>query len=91
MKACVVCGTPSRLARCPRHQLRSRPRGNAFEPTRRRILERDGYRCQIQLDGCTGTATHVDHITPLSKGGVDTDFNLQAACAHCNLRKGAQP
>ncbi len=53
------------------------------------ILERDRYRCTLTLDGCTGTATHVDHITPLSKAGDKYDpANCRAACASCNLKRG---
>lgn len=70
-------------------QLRKRPRGNAFEPTRQRILERDSFRCQIGLDVCTGRATCVDHIVPRARGGDDSDSNLRAACAPCNLKRGA--
>lgn len=69
--------------------IRPQPRGNSFEPTRLRILERDGYRCQLGLDGCTGWATEVDHVVPRGRGGDDSDRNLQAACRHCNLKKGA--
>lgn len=88
-RACIICGRRSRGARCPRHQLRSRPRGNAFEPTRQRILERDAWRCQVQLPGvCLGTATVVDHVVRLADGGSDADSNLRAACAPCNLARG---
>lgn len=86
--SCVVCGRRSPSKRCPRHQLRKRPRGNAFEPTRQAVLARDGYVCQLKLDGCTITATHVDHIVPFADGGSDDMTNLQAACAPCNLKKG---
>lgn len=30
---------------------------------------------------------HVDHITPLSKGGSNWPSNLAIACGHCNLSK----
>jgi len=30
---------------------------------------------------------HVDHIVPLSRGGIDELMNLQFLCAQCNLRK----
>lgn len=34
---------------------------------------------------------HVDHIVPKAYGGSDDYPNLRAACATCNLRKGARP
>jgi 5-methylcytosine-specific restriction endonuclease McrA len=33
---------------------------------------------------------HVDHIIPLSKGGLHTASNLAIACAKCNMSKGAK-
>ena len=32
---------------------------------------------------------HVDHVVPVAKGGTSDLGNLQAVCAPCNLRKGA--
>lgn len=89
--ACVKCGrrTSNQSRRCSRCELRSRPRGNAFEPTRQRILARDGYRCQLRYDCCVGTATEVDHIVPFAHGGTEADNNLRAACGPCNRRRGA--
>ena len=52
------------------------------------VLERDGWRCRLELEGCTGVAEHVDHIVPLSEGGARLDpLNLRASCASCNLRR----
>lgn len=42
--------------------------------------------CRIGLDD----AFHVDHITPLSKGGSNYRQNLQVLCMTCNLRKRAK-
>lgn len=44
---------------------------------------------------CAGCATnlsnyHVDHITPLSKGGSNWPSNLQILCPACNLNKHAK-
>lgn len=54
------------------------------------IKERDDYTCQY----CNAsTATHelllleVDHITPVSKGGLSTEDNLQTLCWKCNRTK----
>ena len=48
-------------------------------------LELAADTCRLQLDGCTGHATHVDHVVPVRYGGTDHPSNLQAACANCNL------
>ncbi len=49
----------------------------------------------MQEGKCTGCLTHfpfqnfeVDHIIPKSKGGADTDDNLQLLCGYCNRVKG---
>jgi hypothetical protein len=57
---------------------------------RLRVLQRDGYLCQVRLPGCTITADEADHITPTSQGGAWFDLqNLRGSCKHCNLaRKG---
>ena len=47
----------------------------------------DQYRCQ---DCGTATNLTVDHITPLSKGGINELDNLQTLCGSCNSRKGAR-
>ena len=58
---------------------------------RLQILERDRYRCCIQLDGCTTQADRVDHIQNWKQGGDWFDpANLQAACRSCNTAKRYQ-
>ena len=60
-----------------------------WERTRRLVLERDRHLCQLEHPGCTGKATHVDHVIPRRFGGSDTDLgNLRASCASCNMRRG---
>lgn len=61
-----------------------------------KVLERDGWRCQICLRNTPqklrGTlhkrAPEVDHRVPISKGGAHTWDNLQCACRECNGLKG---
>jgi hypothetical protein len=54
---------------------------------RRRILERDEFRCVT----CGSTEMlAVDHKQPRSKGGSDDDDNLQILCRSCNSRKGVR-
>lgn len=33
---------------------------------------------------------HIDHIIPLSRGGMNDKYNLQLLCPTCNMRKGAR-
>ena len=53
---------------------------------RRRIYERDGYACL--LCGSTDRLS-LDHITPYSRGGADSEENLRVLCLSCNCRKWA--
>lgn len=39
---------------------------------------------------CGAKAEHLDHVIPLSKGGLHSVGNLAPACAKCNLSKGAK-
>ncbi len=57
-----------------------------WDTIRRRILERDGHRCQIRDPGCTTLAVEVDHI-----GDRDDhrDQMLRAACSPCHAHRSA--
>ena len=60
----------------------------AWRWTRKAVLARDGFRCQVGHDGCTGTATAVDHIVSLNAGGAPFDLdNLRATCTACNTTR----
>lgn len=58
---------------------------------RQDILDRDNYTCQV-----CGNSTHkepnllleIDHIKPVSKGGVTEMKNLRTLCWKCNRAKG---
>lgn len=50
--------------------------------------ENKGYKCKV----CGRTSPHkaifqIDHIVPMSKGGLTKQDNLQLLCRACNLRK----
>jgi hypothetical protein len=51
------------------------------------VFKRDSFKCQY----CGATAPevilHVDHIKPVSKGGLNELTNLITSCAPCNLGK----
>lgn len=59
----------------------------AWRRTRIQVLARDGYRCQLQLPGCTSKATEVHHTAPREVAG-DDPAHLLAACSGCNKRAG---
>jgi hypothetical protein len=54
---------------------------------RDKIFNRDNNECQLNLDGCSKKAELIDHIIPISKGGLSIEDNLQASCTNCNLKK----
>lgn len=95
-RICAQVGCPdtaTNAGRCDQHQREAwagsdrratLPRN--WDIIRRRILERDGHRCQIRDPGCTLLATECDHI-----GDRDDhrDENLRGACRHCHAHRSA--
>ena len=56
--------------------------------TRRRILQRDDYRCVVCGKGVAdGVDLHVDHRVPQFKGGKGTLSNGQTLCSSHNFQK----
>lgn len=54
---------------------------------RRRVYERDAYRCVH----CGGTEDlTIDHKHPRIRGGTNAEDNLQTLCRSCNSSKGAR-
>ena len=53
---------------------------------RRAVFARDGAQCAYC--GCLDGPFHLDHIHPVSKGGLTTEGNLTVACQMCNSSKG---
>lgn len=61
---------------------------DAIRPAvRKRVHERDGWRC-VRC-GSTDNLT-IDHIIPWSLNGPDKEENLQTLCGSCNTAKGAR-
>lgn len=59
---------------------------------RYQVLRRDNNRCRCCGNSVsTGAILHVDHITPVSRGGKTTLSNLQTLCSCCNLGKRDLP
>jgi 5-methylcytosine-specific restriction endonuclease McrA len=54
-----------------------------YKRLREKILNRDGFTCYY----CGQEANTVDHIVPISKGGISVEDNMIAACTRCNSGK----
>lgn len=60
---------------------------------REKIKMRDNYTCRIcgaTIDNEKNLLLEIDHIVPLSKGGMTTEDNLQTLCWKCNRKKGSK-
>jgi 5-methylcytosine-specific restriction endonuclease McrA len=55
-----------------------------------RMLVRQNHKCNACKISLTDTGFHVDHITPVSKGGSNWPWNLQILCPTCNTSKNAK-
>lgn len=60
------------------------PRGTL--PTIRKAQRNRCAICRVSLKG----GSHVDHITPLARGGLHEPRNLQLLCQSCNLAKSGR-
>lgn len=66
--------------------------GRLSKGLRVRLFDSQGGRCAAC--GTTGSISgyyglHLDHITPLARGGANEDDNVQLLCQPCNTTKGA--
>lgn len=86
-----VIHTPRQAIRIPRviqlvHYDRIPRRQVRF--TRRNIFFRDRNRCQFCGQVFPYRDLNLDHVIPLSRGGVSSWENVVCACVSCNSRKG---
>lgn len=58
---------------------------------RRKIFERDNYKCHYCKKQLTRFSATLDHIQPVSEGGKNSYDNLITACLHCNSQRGNKP
>jgi hypothetical protein len=99
LRACARCGAPFKPRHkghrhCELHELhgnahrspttRNRPSSSTQRERLRNTVVPEGTRCAIQLDGCEGLATVMDHIIAVADGGNHELSNLRPACNHCN-------
>lgn len=60
---------------------------------REEIKIRDNYICQnceLSANKEKNLLLEIDHIIPLSKGGITSKDNLQTLCRKCNRSKGSK-
>lgn len=60
---------------------------------RQKIKERDGFACKkcgASVEKEPNLLLEIDHIIPVSKGGLTAEDNLQTLCWRCNRSKGAK-
>jgi hypothetical protein len=61
---------------------------NTLPLTRKNILDRDKGLCAYCGCKLTMSTMTLDHVYPVSKGGLSDWANLRAACSKCNGEKG---
>jgi len=79
-----------RLAYLSAKKRRSRGRQNGSKVSTRlrwQVLERDHFRCQYCGRSGETVDLVVDHMIPVSRGGLATLENLCTACSDCNAGK----
>ena len=52
-------------------------------------LKRSDFRCYYCSEPINSKLWHLEHITPLSKGGLNNSLNIASSCKTCNLMKGS--
>lgn len=63
--------------------------GTVTKPFKRSIKNKIGQRCNI-CNNIINDTPQIDHIVPISRGGVNSISNIQVVCKKCNLKKHAK-
>lgn len=51
------------------------------------LRQRDGDHCYLCRKDMTGLRAVIEHIIPISHGGLNEPHNVALACSNCNMRK----
>jgi len=73
----IRSGVPGNLGRI-------RLKGEALTALRRRVFERDGWKCCECGRGCSWATGHLAHIIGRGRGGSDTEENTRLLCGDCH-------
>lgn len=72
----------------PREPGAARTRSAVSSAMRYAVFQRDNHRCvNCGRSAHSGLVLHVDHIVPVSMGGLNGIENLQTLCEECNAGK----
>lgn len=52
-------------------------------------LKRNNFKCFYCNESIQTKLWHLDHVVPISKGGLNDSSNIVCSCKECNLMKGA--
>lgn len=52
-------------------------------------LKRNNFKCFYCNEFIETKTWHLDHVIPISKGGLNSNENIVSSCKECNLMKGA--
>jgi len=89
LRACLVCGQPSKTTRCPLHT-RPDPRDTYAYRQARAQVKREENVCWICGEGARADDPWTaDHLHPVVHGGASTRDNLRLAHRSCNSRRGS--
>lgn len=90
---CVECSKQRQLERY-RRKNRKRRAGRPGDYTLRDVGDRDGWTCHLclksvnpRLSGMHSRGPTVDHLIPISDGGVDELINVALAHRQCNIKR----
>lgn len=84
----VVKAKPRKIVE-PKEKTKRTAEGFHTQDDVSRILKMQNGRCAY-CSAVVWHGYHVDHITPLARGGTQWPRNLQITCAFCNLSKNAR-
>ena len=66
-------------------------RGHIPKSVRKQVFQRDKYTCVFCKQSFAGSDLTIDHLVPLSKGGLNESTNFATCCKPCNQKKADIP